>query len=131
MPKTVRVGLKILNLFFMNWYLKVLKQYADFNGRARRQEFWMFYLFNVIANIILSIIDALIGMPVLSGLYWLFILVPSLAVTVRRLHDIGKSGGYFFVVFIPLAGPIWLLIMMIQEGLKGENQYGQDPKQVA
>ncbi len=119
----------------MNWYLKVLKQYADFGGRARRQEFWMFVLFNIIVSFILGLVDGILGfdsygLGLLSGLYLLAILVPGLAVSVRRLHDIGKSGWMILVGLIPLIGIIWLLILYVQEGNSGENKYGQDPKGV-
>jgi len=116
----------------MEWYLKVMKQYADFNGRARRKEYWMFVLFNIIASIILSIIDSAIGTyGALTGLYSLVVLIPSLAVGVRRLHDSGKSGWMLLVAFIPVIGFIWLLILLITEGTPGENQYGANPKETA
>jgi uncharacterized membrane protein YhaH (DUF805 family) len=77
----------------MNWYLKVLKQYADFNGRARRQEYWMFVVFNIIFSIVAGALDAAFGSwGAIAGLYGLVVLIPGLAVSVRRLHDIGKSG---------------------------------------
>ena len=116
----------------MEWYLKVLKQYADFNGRARRKEYWMFVLFNVIASIILGAIDGAVGSyGALAGLYGLAVLIPSLAVGVRRLHDIGKSGWMLLVAFIPVIGFIWLLVLLIMDGTPGENQYGANPKEVA
>lgn len=123
----------------MEWYLKVLRQYADFKGRARRKEFWMFYLFNllvIISMMLLSVlVSATIGVDllhtiilVLLGLYYLAILVPTLAVTVRRLHDINNSGWMYFVSFIPIIGGIWLLILLCKEGTNGYNDYGDDPK---
>ena len=115
----------------MEWYLKVMKQYADFNGRARRKEYWMFVLFNVIATIILSAIDAAVGSyGALTGIYALAVLIPSLAVGVRRLHDTGKSGWMLLVAFIPVIGSIWLLILLIMDSTPGENQYGANPKEV-
>ncbi|MEN1785366.1 MAG: DUF805 domain-containing protein [Bacteroidota bacterium] len=120
----------------MNWYLKVLKQYADFKGRARRKEYWMFTLFNIIIFVVLffmagtlsSVIasEDLILIPVV--LYFFFMLIPLLAVTVRRLHDQNKSGWFYCVSFIPFIGRIWLLILMCTEGTAGPNQYGPDPK---
>ncbi len=120
----------------MNWYLKVLKQYADFNGRARRQEYWMFALFNIVIIIALAFLAGMLGsatnsedlmsFPVL--IYYLFIIIPSIAVAVRRLHDQNKSGWYYLVSFIPFIGGIWLLILMCTEGDSGPNQYGPDPK---
>jgi uncharacterized membrane protein YhaH (DUF805 family) len=116
----------------MEWYLKVMKQYADFNGRARRKEYWMFFLFNIIVSFILGAIDTTIGTyGALSGLYALAVFIPSLAVGVRRLHDSGKSGWMLLVAFIPVIGFIWLLILLIMEGTPGENQYGANPKETA
>lgn len=120
----------------MKWYLKVLKQYADFNGRARRQEYWMFALFNIIFVLILAgLSGAIVGatdtaewsmIPLV--IYYLGIIIPSLAVAVRRLHDQNKSGWYYCVTFIPFIGGIWLLILLCTEGDAGPNQYGADPK---
>lgn len=115
----------------MNWYLDVLKKYADFKGRARRKEYWMFVLFNVIISIVISSVGALIEMPLLGNLYSLAVLLPGLAVGVRRLHDINKSGWYILIALIPLIGAIWLLILLAKEGDVGENQYGPNPKEAA
>ncbi len=117
----------------MNWYLKVLKQYVDFSGRARRTEYWMFALMSFLFSITLALIDYLMGTMVmgsgiLSGLYSLAVLIPGLAVTARRLHDIGKSGKWFFIAFIPVVGAIWLLVLLVTNGQTGENKYGADPK---
>ncbi|MDR2222446.1 MAG: DUF805 domain-containing protein [Flavobacteriaceae bacterium] len=117
----------------MEWYLKVLKEhYADFNGRARRQEYWMFVLINFGISVVLSVIEALTGLPpFLSGIYSIAVLVPGIGVSVRRLHDINKSGWMLLLALIPLVGGIILLIWMAKEGDKGSNQYGNDPKGVA
>ena len=126
----------------MNWYLKVIKQYADFEGRARRQEYWMFALINAIISFTLlglaivsagvsnNDIGATLAMLfyALYGLYSLFILIPGIAVLVRRLHDIGKSGGWFFISFIPLIGGIWLLVLLVTDSQSGKNEYGPNPK---
>lgn len=119
----------------MNWYLKVLKQYADFNGRARRTEYWMFTLFNMIFILVAIVLDNVLGIAIrgvgygpLYILYALAILVPGLAVAVRRLHDVGKSGWLILLSLIPLIGGIWLLILMVTEGDSDENQYGPNPK---
>lgn len=113
----------------INWYLKVVKEnYANFNGRARRSEYWYFALVNVIISIVLAIVDSIIGMQLLGGIYSLALLIPSIAVGVRRLHDIGKSGWMLLVALIPLVGAIWLIILFCKEGDSGPNEYGADPK---
>jgi len=121
----------------MNWYLKVLKQYADFQGRARRKEYWMFVLFNLIFAFVAMYLDRIIGttmvgLPygVIYILYALAVLIPSLAVGVRRLHDIGKSGWMLLVSLIPIIGVIWLIILLVTDSNPGENQYGANPKQI-
>src|SRR4051794_17813646 len=128
----------------MQWYLKVLKQYTDFNGRARRTEFWMFVLFSAIASAILGLVDSLIGTArfiasggyfyspgVLGGIYGLAVLVPTLAVGVRRLHDTDRTGWWWLLWLIPIVGQIILIVFWALEGTPGPNQYGPDPKQDA
>jgi uncharacterized membrane protein YhaH (DUF805 family) len=147
----------------MNWYLLVFKKYATFSGRSRRMEYWMFVLFNLIVSIIIGIIDTVLGLNIISSagrtngiigsLYSLTTMVPSLAVGVRRLHDINKSGWFLLLPFAPLililigallggyafilmiAGglgafilSIVLIVWLATEGTAGENQYGPDPK---
>ncbi|WP_419875402.1 DUF805 domain-containing protein [Candidatus Pristimantibacillus sp. PTI5] len=113
----------------MQWYLKALKNYVGFTGRARRMEYWNFILFNIIISIALAIVETLVGLTgVLTGLYSLAMLLPSLAVGVRRLHDIGKSGLWLLIGFIPLVGAIVLLVFAFMEGEEGNNQYGPNPK---
>ncbi|MFF5637289.1 DUF805 domain-containing protein [Streptomyces sp. NPDC012825] len=112
----------------MNWYLDVLKKYAVFSGRARRKEFWMFQLFNVIAVIILSILDAVLGIQILSAVYALAVFLPSLGVSVRRLHDTGRSGWWILIALIPLVGGIILLVFNCLEGEQQQNAYGPNPK---
>lgn len=120
----------------MNWYLEVLKKYAVFSGRARRKEYWFYVLFNAIFAIIAMIIDNVLGLtfqdigygPVYT-LYVLATLIPSIAVSVRRLHDIGKSGWYLLVGLIPCVGGIILLVFDVTAGDVGENEYGVDPKE--
>ena len=114
----------------MEWFLKCWRQYADFSGRARRQEYWTFTLFNCICMLVLTFIDTLIEVPVFSTLYSLAVLVPSLAVCVRRLHDVGKSGWMYFICLIPLVGAIWLLVLFCTEGERAANNWGPDPKVV-
>ena len=120
----------------MNWYLDVLKKYAVFEGRSRRKEYWMFVLFNIIISIVLSIVDgitgtfsAMAGLGLLSGIYSLAVLIPSLAVSVRRLHDTSRSGWWLFIALIPLVGAIVLLVFMAQDGKPEQNQYGANPKE--
>lgn len=120
----------------MNWYLQVLRKYADFSGRARRKEYWFFVLFNVLISIVLAFVDAAIGIKSAEGdnlgllgtLYSLAVLIPSIAVTVRRLHDTGRSGWYVLLGLIPCVGGIILLVFTIEEGYSGENEYGENPK---
>lgn len=118
----------------MNWYLDVLtKKYAEFSGRARRQEFWMFALFNIIASIVLSIIDQVaiapaVGAPVVGSLYSLAVLIPSIALWVRRLHDTGRSGWWLLIAFVPCVGAIVLLVFAIMDSEPGPNAYGPNPK---
>jgi uncharacterized membrane protein YhaH (DUF805 family) len=123
----------------MEWYLKVLREYANFSGRARRKEFWMFTLMNSIIGMVfiyglgLALIPLSDEEPIAplipSFLYLLIIFLPSLAVQVRRLHDVGKSGWYLLLAFIPLIGTIWLFVLFVTEGDRGPNAYGEDPKE--
>ncbi len=117
----------------MNWYLEVLKKYAVFSGRARRKEYWMFILFNIIFSIVAGIIDHIIGMDfgLLGTLYGLAVLLPSIAVSVRRLHDIGKSGWMLLIIFIPIIGSIWLLVLATFDSEPGDNRFGSNPKGIA
>jgi uncharacterized membrane protein YhaH (DUF805 family) len=112
----------------MHWYLDVLKQYVAFSGRARRQEYWMFILFSLIISLILAIVENLIGIPnVLTGIYSLAVLLPSLSVLFRRLHDTGRSGWWFLISFIPVIGSIILLVFTCLDSTE-DNQYGPNPK---
>ncbi len=120
----------------MNWYLKVLKEYANFDGRARRKEYWMFSLFHIIIIIALVSIGAALSngeefsMPfmVILVLYFLGTIIPTIAVTVRRLHDIGKKGSWFFIQCIPYIGGFWMLVLTCRDSITGPNEYGQNPK---
>ena len=118
----------------MEWYIKCWKNYAVFQGRARRKEFWMFALFNWIICMALSMIGSLFVDSIgLAGqipyyIYAFAVLIPSIAVAVRRLHDVNKSGWWYFIILIPLIGAIWLLVLFCTEGDKGDNQYGPNPK---
>ena len=112
-----------------DYYLNVLKhKYAQFNGRARRSEFWYFALFNFLIAAGLGIIDVFAETMVLNGLYSLAVLIPSLAVGVRRLHDTGKSGLWILIAFVPVVGTLILLIFLVQDSQPFENKYGPNPK---
>ena len=131
----------------MEWMLRPLKRYADFSGRARRKEFWMWYLFVLIMYFVLMYLDAALGLGgtatgyaeggsvgfnmtggLLTLLFMLAILVPNIAVAVRRMHDIGKSGWMVLIGLIPLFGWIYVIYLYVQPGQAGPNQYGPDPK---
>ena len=105
----------------MNYYFKALQNYATFSGRARRSEYWYFVLFNVIISFGFGFVCGLIQVPQLASLYTLAMLIPSIAVGVRRMHDVGKSGWFLLI-------PIYNLILACTEGTNGDNEYGPDPK---
>ena len=122
----------------MNWYIQVLKKYAVFSGRAQRAEYWFFTLFNIIISIVLSIIDVTVGtfdpqsgFGYISGIYTLAVLLPSIAVCIRRLHDTSRTGWWFLLILIPLIGPIVLLVFFVMDSTPGENKYGPNPKEAA
>jgi uncharacterized membrane protein YhaH (DUF805 family) len=117
----------------MNWYLEVLKKYAEFTGRARRTEYWMFFLINLIIAVILVVVEMAVfaGPGVLYGIYMLAILLPALGVTVRRLHDTGRTGWWVLVWLIPIVGPIVILVFMVLDSQPGDNEYGPNPKTAA
>ncbi|WP_378186833.1 DUF805 domain-containing protein [Aquimarina sp. W85] len=119
----------------MNWYLKAFKQYADFKGRARRKEYWFFGLFNMIFAFMALTLDNLFGITLydigygpLYILYALIVFIPGLAITVRRLHDVGKSGWMIFISLIPVVGTIWLLVLLVTDSEPKTNEYGENPK---
>ena len=115
----------------MNWYLGCWKKYAEFAGRARRQEFWMFVLFNLLVSIAVGIVDGILGTSgALGGLYSLAVLIPSLAVAVRRLHDTDRCGWWLLLPLIPLVGGIILLVFFCIESKPGSNRFGANPKGV-
>lgn len=113
-----------------DYYNQVLGKYSDFNGRSTRAEYWYFMLYNIIIAILIGFFGAIIGDEegVLYILYLFIMLIPHWAVSVRRLHDIGKSGWIFLVGFIPLIGFIWLLILFTTDSESGVNKYGPNPK---
>jgi uncharacterized membrane protein YhaH (DUF805 family) len=120
----------------MKYYLQVLQNYVKFDGRARRKEYWMFVLFNIVFAFLAMLLDNLLGLAMegigygpIYGLYVLALLIPGLAVAVRRLHDVGKSGWMILIAIIPLVGAIWLLVLLCTEGKPGSNEYGPNPKE--
>jgi uncharacterized membrane protein YhaH (DUF805 family) len=125
------------NMF--DWWKKVvLKNYANFTGRARRAEYWYFVLTNLIVILPFYLVGiagitsdaqalSMLGIGV-YGIVALGTFIPGLAVAVRRLHDLNKSGWNYFFVLIPLVGPIILLVWFCTEGTRGDNNYGHDPK---
>ena len=122
----------------MEWFKKCLKQYADFSGRARRKEYWMFQLFVVIIAVVLmivgSVLDSMFGSNgvvslLLVGVFYLAILLPALSVTVRRLHDTDKTGWWLLLAFIPF-GSLVLFVFTVLDSTNGSNTYGPSPKEV-
>jgi len=121
----------------MNWYLEALRKYAVFDGRARRMEYWMFVLINCLIIVVLSVVDTVVGLfslgnsvGALTGLYWLVVLVPSVAVTVRRLHDTDRSGWWALLALLPVLGTIVLFVFCVLDGTPGPNRFGENPKAV-
>jgi uncharacterized membrane protein YhaH (DUF805 family) len=117
----------------MEWYLKVLNQYTDFQGRARRKEYWMFTLVSSGISVILMIVDYFIGIKIwdtglLYLLYGLAVFIPTIAVGIRRLMILGKSGWMMLVSIIPIAGFIWLIVLFATDSQKGTNDWGECPK---
>ena len=121
----------------MNWYLDAWKNYINFQGRARRKAYWMFFLFNLIALVILGLIESAIGLSgqngygILTGLYTLAMIFPLIALAVRRLHDTGRSGWWILIGLVPLIGPIVLIVFYVTDSQPGSNQYGPNPKESA
>ena len=113
----------------MNWCLEPLRKYAVFSGRARRKEYWLFILIVGLITFLVGLIDGLAGTsPVLGLLYSLAIIVPILAVMVRRLHDTGRSGWWWFIQLVPIIGSIIFLVFLVLDSQEGDNKYGPNPK---
>ncbi|MCX8731094.1 DUF805 domain-containing protein [Gilliamella sp. B2969] len=118
----------------MNWFISCMtKNYANFSGRARRKEYWLFTLFVAIFYLVLIILASLSetmasAMSLIEVIFLLVILIPNIAVTVRRLHDTDKSGWWYLISFIPFVGGIVLLVFMCINSTPGSNQYGDNPK---
>ena len=123
----------------MNWFLMALKNYVGFSGRSRRSEYWYFTLFYLVIAIVLSVLDGIVfggsvdgkGTPVLSGLFMLAMLLPSIAVGIRRLHDTDRSGWWLLMGLVPLVGVIVLIVFFVQDSKPGDNRFGPNPKGVA
>ena len=122
------------------YYLDILtNKFADFNGRARRKEYWMWTLYCTIILLISMALDNLFGLTFEFlgqdlGYGWLYLIfgiiqfIPGLAVVVRRLHGVGKSGWYYLIILIPLIGFIWILVLLCTDGVNEENKWGTNPK---
>lgn len=122
----------------MSWCIAALKKYAVFSGRARRKEYWYFALFYLIIYIVLSFIDRATGtfnlkshVGLLTGIFALAMVMPSLAVSVRRLHDTDRTGWWLLIGFVPLIGAIVLLVFFVLDGTPETNRFGQNPKEAA
>jgi uncharacterized membrane protein YhaH (DUF805 family) len=107
----------------MQWYLEVLKKYAVFDGRAQRAEFWWFVLVHLIIAAVLSWVS-----ETLSTIYGLAVLLPAIGVSIRRLHDTGRTGWWLLLSFIPVIGTIILIVFYVQDSEEGTNEYGPNPK---
>jgi uncharacterized membrane protein YhaH (DUF805 family) len=119
----------------MGWYLEALKKYAVFGGRSRRREYWYFVLFSLVVSLLLSAVDALLGtfssstnVGLLGGIYGLAIIIPSIAVSVRRLHDVDRTGWWVLISLVPVIGTLVLLVFAVLDGTPGENRFGPNPK---
>jgi uncharacterized membrane protein YhaH (DUF805 family) len=121
----------------MNWYVAVLKKYAVFEGRASRTEFWMYALFNFIVSVVLGIIDGMLGLRfgpgigLLGAIYGLGVLLPGVGVSIRRMHDTGKSGWWLLIAFVPFIGWIIVIVLLALDSEPGQNQYGPSVKGAA
>jgi uncharacterized membrane protein YhaH (DUF805 family) len=115
--------------------LMPLKRYADFSGRSRRKEYWLFLLFIILVSVGVGVVEAALGLAgtvgpygAVSLLFAIAIIVPSIAVGVRRLHDTDRSGWWILISFVPIVGSIVLLVFYVLEGTRGPNRFGPDPK---
>lgn len=119
----------------MDLALQPFRKYFEFKGRARRKEYWLFYLFITVLILALTLLDSVLGLVdyekgvgLFSGLFSLAIFIPSITVSVRRLHDINKSGWWYLILVVPLVGIIVFLIFACMPGTNGSNRFGADPK---
>ena len=122
----------------MKTWLATFRKYVNFSGRATREEYWIFLIINFLLFIVMIILDVFLfpsaaednRLGILPTIFFIVIFLPSVAVLVRRLHDIGKSGAWVIVNFIPLIGGIWLLILLLSDSESGDNEYDPNPKSV-
>ena len=120
----------------MDWMLMPLRRYAEFSGRSQRKEYWMFFLFQIIVVVVLGIIEGALGLTgmvagaygPLTALFWLAVLIPGIAVGIRRLHDTDRSGWWLLLAFVPIVGAIVLIVFFVTDGTRGPNRFGPDPK---
>ncbi len=119
----------------MSWFVAALKKYAVFGGRSRRREYWFFALFSTVIALVLALIDGALGtfdsslgLGLLSGIYGVAILLPSIAVSVRRLHDIDRTGWWVLISLVPIIGAVVLLVFAVLDSTPGSNRYGPNPK---
>jgi uncharacterized membrane protein YhaH (DUF805 family) len=120
----------------MDWMLMPLRRYAEFSGRSRRKEYWMFVLFQIIVVVVLGIVEGALGLTgmvagaygPLTALFWLAVLIPGIAVGIRRLHDTDRSGWWLLLAFVPIIGAIVLIVFFASDGTNGSNRFGADPK---
>jgi uncharacterized membrane protein YhaH (DUF805 family) len=120
----------------MDWMLMPLRRYAEFSGRSQRKEYWMFFLFQIIVGVVLGIIEGAVGLSgsiggaygPLSALFGLAMLIPGIAVGIRRLHDTDRSGWWLLIALVPIIGAIVLIVFFVTDGTRGPNRFGPDPK---
>jgi uncharacterized membrane protein YhaH (DUF805 family) len=111
----------------IDYYVRAFQKYSQFSGRATRAEYWWFYLITVAVSLLLGIVDEILNTP-FGGIYFFASLIPTLAIQIRRLHDINKSGWYILLNFVIIIGWIWLLVLNILDSTPGDNKYGPNPQ---
>jgi len=122
----------------MKWFKTTIEKFGQFSGRSRRKEFWMFFLLVAIIGAICYILDRFVlkwelslwGQGLLESIFALFILLPFLAILVRRLHDVGKKWTWLFIALVPIAGQIMIIYLLSKKGQVGRNKFGKDPKRI-
>lgn len=112
-----------------DYFKLALSKYAEFEGRSRRSEYWYFALFNVLINFVVALVDSILGTSLLGIVASLALVVPGIAVAVRRLHDVGKSGWHLLLILLPIIGWILLLVWYVTDSQPGSNKWGSNPKE--